>query len=146
LACFLACDIKKLTKFQYDDACDVFGVHGTGGVVGCILTGIFADSTLVAEVSDSPIPGGWINGNVCAILFKFSENSTNIKNLLICFKVYPSCYSIAFCGCSCFVVFPIDVSYIAVNWFDTFPKTQALRRRRKNVNSRICCSSFFKTL
>ena len=56
MACFLACDIKKLTKFAYDDVCDVFGgsfnfnrvlkkiclyllmfifkkVHGTGGVV-----------------------------------------------------------------------------------------------------------------
>ena len=60
----MACDIKNLTKFKYDDACDVFGVHGTGGAVVCILTVIFADSTLVAEVNVGPIPAGWIKGNV----------------------------------------------------------------------------------
>jgi Amt family ammonium transporter len=29
-------------KFAYDDSLDVFGVHGVGGLVGGILTGIFA--------------------------------------------------------------------------------------------------------
>lgn len=31
---------------QVDDPCDVFGVHGTCGVVGCLLTGVFAASSL----------------------------------------------------------------------------------------------------
>ena len=29
-------------KFRYDDALDVFGVHGVGGIVGAILTGVFS--------------------------------------------------------------------------------------------------------
>jgi Amt family ammonium transporter len=29
-------------KFGYDDALDAFGVHGAGGTMGAILTGIFA--------------------------------------------------------------------------------------------------------
>ncbi|MEN3943461.1 ammonium transporter [Prosthecobacter sp. SYSU 5D2] len=39
--------------FGYDDALDTFGVHGVGGMLGAILTGIFADpevSGLVAEL------------------------------------------------------------------------------------------------
>jgi Amt family ammonium transporter len=28
--------------FGYDDALDCFGVHGVGGIVGAILTGVFA--------------------------------------------------------------------------------------------------------
>lgn len=29
-------------KFKYDDALDAFGVHGIGGILGSILTGVFA--------------------------------------------------------------------------------------------------------
>lgn len=39
--------------FGYDDALDTFGVHGVGGMLGAILTGVFADpevSELVAEL------------------------------------------------------------------------------------------------
>ena len=38
---FLACT-KLKGFFRYDDALDVFGVHGVGGTVGVLLTGIFA--------------------------------------------------------------------------------------------------------
>ena len=31
---------------RVDDPCDVFGVHGVCGIVGCILTGVFASSSL----------------------------------------------------------------------------------------------------
>lgn len=30
-------------KFGYDDALDVFGIHGVAGIVGAVLTGVFAD-------------------------------------------------------------------------------------------------------
>ncbi|MEZ3499756.1 ammonium transporter AmtB [Pantoea sp. KPR_PJ] len=36
--------LKKMLRV--DDPCDVFGVHGVCGIVGCILTGIFASSSL----------------------------------------------------------------------------------------------------
>jgi Amt family ammonium transporter len=63
IASFFACSIKNLTDYKWDDACDVFGVHGVGGIVGCILTGFFADNSLVIESGDAPILGGFINQN-----------------------------------------------------------------------------------
>jgi Amt family ammonium transporter len=33
-------------KLGYDDALDAFGVHGVGGTIGAILTGIFADPAI----------------------------------------------------------------------------------------------------
>ena len=41
--------IKKLLR--YDDSLDVFGIHGAGGLIGALLTGVFA-TTLVNEASD----------------------------------------------------------------------------------------------
>lgn len=41
---FYACT-KVKGWFRYDDALDVFGVHGVGGTVGLVLTGIFATTT-----------------------------------------------------------------------------------------------------
>ena len=42
--CFLAIQLKY--KFGYDDALDVVGVHMIGGIVGGLLLGLFADSTV----------------------------------------------------------------------------------------------------
>ena len=38
--------IKKI--FKYDDSLDAFGVHGIGGVIGALLTGVLADPTINA--------------------------------------------------------------------------------------------------
>jgi Amt family ammonium transporter len=43
LLCFLMCAVVK-NKFGYDDSLDAFGVHGMGGTLGAILTGVFATS------------------------------------------------------------------------------------------------------
>ena len=41
LGCFFAVMWLK-RKLGYDDALDVFGVHGVGGIIGAVLTGVFA--------------------------------------------------------------------------------------------------------
>jgi Amt family ammonium transporter len=43
--CFLA-STKMKRAFGYDDSLDVFGVHGIGGIVGALLTGVFAAASL----------------------------------------------------------------------------------------------------
>ncbi len=39
--CFWMVAVVK-PKFGYDDALDAFGVHGVGGIIGTVLTGVFA--------------------------------------------------------------------------------------------------------
>jgi Amt family ammonium transporter len=56
-------------RFGYDDALDAFGVHGAGGTLGAILTGVFATRL----INDTPIDGkvvplGLIDGNAAQIL------------------------------------------------------------------------------
>jgi Amt family ammonium transporter len=41
IVCFWSCTALK-SKFGYDDALDAFGVHGVGGTLGALLTGVFA--------------------------------------------------------------------------------------------------------
>ena len=45
LICYFAV-VKVKRAFGYDDSLDAFGVHGVGGFVGAILTGVFVDSSL----------------------------------------------------------------------------------------------------
>jgi Amt family ammonium transporter len=47
---FFACTkLKALLK--YDDALDTFGVHGVGGTLGALLTGVFANPTVNANLN-----------------------------------------------------------------------------------------------
>ena len=65
LGCFLAVtELKK--RLGYDDSLDVFGVHGTGGTIGALLTGVFATSAvnpIFKDASGNPLPVGLIDGN-----------------------------------------------------------------------------------
>ena len=38
---FASVNLKR--KLGYDDSLDVFGVHGVGGIIGAVLTGVFVD-------------------------------------------------------------------------------------------------------
>ena len=45
IACYWGATWLK-RKAGYDDALDVFGIHGIGGIVGALLTGVFADKAI----------------------------------------------------------------------------------------------------
>ncbi|MGH8002597.1 MAG: ammonium transporter [Brasilonema sp.] len=59
--CFYAVSLKH--KLQVDDALDTFPVHGVGGTVGAILTGIFATTTV-----NSAGKNGLLYGNPTQVL------------------------------------------------------------------------------
>jgi Amt family ammonium transporter len=64
VVCFLMVTTFK-SKFGYDDTLDAFGVHGAGGTVGALLTGVFATRLVNATFTDSagkPQPLGWVDG------------------------------------------------------------------------------------
>lgn len=48
LICFYMVAVIK-PRFKYDDTLDAFGVHGIGGIVGPILTGVFATQFISGE-------------------------------------------------------------------------------------------------
>jgi Amt family ammonium transporter len=53
-------------KMGYDDALDAFGVHGIGGTLGALLTGVFATSAINDGLKDAAgkvQPLGWVDGN-----------------------------------------------------------------------------------
>jgi len=45
LGCYLAA-VKLKGMLGYDDSLDAFGVHGIGGIIGALLTGVFVDASL----------------------------------------------------------------------------------------------------
>ena len=59
--------VKVKSWFGYDDALDAFGVHGAGGTLGAILTGVFASSTINPIFKNAKtgavMPSGAIEGN-----------------------------------------------------------------------------------
>ncbi len=54
IGCYIAAvHIKK--ALGYDDSLDVFGVHGVGGIIGAILTGVFADAAINEAGKDASV-------------------------------------------------------------------------------------------
>ncbi len=57
-------------KFGYDDSLDAFGVHGAGGTLGAVLTGVFATNAVnnaLKDGSGNPLPLGLVDGNAAQI-------------------------------------------------------------------------------
>jgi len=54
--CFAAVSLKP--RFGYDDSLDVVGVHLVGGIVGSVLLGVFAQTSVNAGVPDGLLFGG----------------------------------------------------------------------------------------
>jgi Amt family ammonium transporter len=77
--CYAAVDAKRF--FRYDDALDVIGVHMVGGVIGVLLTGVFARLAINA----AGVAGGWDQLSRQALL------------VVICFA-YPFFVTIALLG------------------------------------------------
>jgi len=57
---------KVKSKFRYDDSLDAFGVHGAGGTLGAILTGVFAARAINPIFKDAPV--GLIDGHAAQVL------------------------------------------------------------------------------
>ena len=71
--CFWMVTKVKL-RFGYDDSLDAFGVHGAGGTIGALLTGIFASSVInpiFKDANGNVLPSGLIEGNPHQLLNQF---------------------------------------------------------------------------
>jgi Amt family ammonium transporter len=56
VVCFFAVNLKF--KFRYDDSLDVVGIHLVGGIIGSVLLGVFAQSSVNEAVPDGLLYGG----------------------------------------------------------------------------------------
>lgn len=64
--CFFACTWLK-ERLGYDDSLDVFGIHGIGGALGIILTGVFAVGALSATKEQPAGLQGLLEGNAAQL-------------------------------------------------------------------------------
>ena len=93
-ACFYMVAVIK-PKLGYDDTLDAFGVHGMGGIIGSILTGVFATQSITGEGgAQGALYGDWhqlwvqIAATVVSVvfsavmtflLFKFTDKTVGIR-------------------------------------------------------------------
>ena len=71
--CFFMVTTVK-SRFGYDDTLDAFGVHGAGGTLGAIFTGIFATNAVNDTFKDAAgrtLPLGLVDGNAHQVLNQF---------------------------------------------------------------------------
>jgi Amt family ammonium transporter len=57
VVCYFAVTVKN--KLRWDDALDVWGVHGVGGALGIVLLGVFASTAFNPDGTDGLISGNW---------------------------------------------------------------------------------------
>src|SRR6202049_3581691 len=65
IVCFHMVASVKI-RFGYDDSLDAFGVHGAGGTLGAVLTGVFASSAInpiFKSAQGNALPSGLLEGN-----------------------------------------------------------------------------------
>src|SRR6202030_650664 len=66
---FMVSKVKAM--FGYDDSLDAFGVHGAGGTLGAILTGVFASSAvnpIFKDARGNTLASGVLEGNAHQLL------------------------------------------------------------------------------
>ena len=92
LICFFMVALVK-PKLGYDDALDAFGVHGVGGLIGALLTGILASPVVQSAYSGAAF-GNWhqlwvqiiasvatiaFSGIMTFVLFKFTDKLVGVR-------------------------------------------------------------------
>ncbi len=65
--CYYACAVVK-QRLGYDDSLDAFGVHGVGGALGAVLTGVFASRHICSPELTGGKPFGLYEGGSISLL------------------------------------------------------------------------------
>jgi len=85
IGCFLMV-VEAKKRFGYDDSLDVFGVHGTGGTIGAILTGVFATSAInpiFKDAAGNALPVGLADGHGAQVLNQLAGVGVSIALAVI---------------------------------------------------------------
>ena len=89
--CYFFVTVVK-NKLKYDDSLDVFGIHGVGGIIGAVLTGVFSAGALGGVKGDDYAMAAqlWIqiegvlitivwSGVVSFVLFKLIDMTIGLR-------------------------------------------------------------------
>ncbi|KAL1741614.1 ammonium transporter AmtB-like domain-containing protein [Schizophyllum fasciatum] len=70
--CNFATQLKYV--FGYDDTLDIFASHGIGGMVGNILTALFAQASVAGFDGLAEIPGGWLDHHYIQLGYQLADS------------------------------------------------------------------------
>lgn len=75
------CNFATQLKFlcHYDDALDIFASHAIGGVVGNILTGLFAQASVAGFDGTTVIPGGWLDHHYIQLGYQLADSTAGMS-------------------------------------------------------------------
>lgn len=82
----LICNFSTQLKYwiSADDALDIFAVHGVGGFLGNLLTGIFAADYIAHLDGNTVIPGGWLNGHWVQVAIQLADSVAGATYSFVC--------------------------------------------------------------
>lgn len=69
IVCYWACTWLK-ERLRYDDSLDVFGIHGVGGILGTVLTGVFAVGAFTISKELPAGQQGLLEGNASQVFMQ----------------------------------------------------------------------------
>ncbi|OAP54492.1 hypothetical protein AYL99_10940 [Fonsecaea erecta] len=75
-----ACNYATKLKFllHIDDSLDIFAIHGVGGLVGDLLTGLFAADYIAHLDGATVIDGGWLNHHWIQLAYQLCDGVTGM--------------------------------------------------------------------
>ncbi|KAH9478050.1 Ammonium transporter 1 [Psilocybe cubensis] len=70
------CNFATQLKFLlgYDDALDIFATHAVGGIVGNLLTALFAQASVAGFDGITEIPGGWLDHHYIQLAHQLADS------------------------------------------------------------------------
>ncbi|KAF9473932.1 ammonium transporter [Pholiota conissans] len=76
-----ACNFATQLKFllSYDDALDIFATHGIGGIVGNLLTGLFAQASVAGFDGVTVINGGWLDHHYIQLGYQLADSVAGVS-------------------------------------------------------------------
>jgi Amt family ammonium transporter len=75
--CNFATQLKFI--FKYDDTLDIFASHAIGGIVGNVLTGLFAQASVAGADGITMIPGGWLDHNYRQLGIQLADSVSGLS-------------------------------------------------------------------
>jgi len=75
--CNFATQLKFLLK--YDDCLDIFASHAIGGIVGNVLTGLFAQASVAGFDGITVIDGGWLDHHYIQLGYQIADSMAGLS-------------------------------------------------------------------